>query len=176
MKVHCITSVAGYIFYTMRDNSLDTVGGIMVLYMIFGHCCPPELLDYDFRRFLMLTLYCFMPWFFFKSGMFHRDSLNVKETWKRTFPKLARPYIVFSILGFLFLFLENWLKGKDLIHFTLSQARVTLFHSANSGAVHLWFLVTLLLVKSIYPFMLRKIKYGGVGNLWFYRLGFVLCK
>lgn len=146
----------------MRDNSIDTVGGLMVLYMIFGHCYNLDLTDWNFRYFLALTFYCFMPWFFFKSGMYHRDGLTVNETWKKTFPKLCRPYVAFSIIGFIPFLGKQWMVGDvDCVHYILSQVKEIILHSAHGGAAHLWFLVTLLLVKSFSPLVLNKLNRGG---------------
>ena len=54
----------------VRDTSLDNVCAIMIIYMIYGHVCL--WCGVKQNEILTRCLYFFMPWFFFKSGMFFR--------------------------------------------------------------------------------------------------------
>lgn len=53
-----------------RDNSLDAACGLMIIYMIYGHICLWSGVT-QVEIFPRL-LFFFMPWFFFKSGMFFK--------------------------------------------------------------------------------------------------------
>ena len=56
-----------------RDNGLDNISGLLIIYMIFGHFCGfcglGGVFDYVFLRMLEILMF----WFFFKSGMFYRE-------------------------------------------------------------------------------------------------------
>lgn len=56
-----------------RDASLDSVAGLLIIYMILYHiflgCGMAEALS----SYWMLSLSFFMFWFFYKSGMFYKD-------------------------------------------------------------------------------------------------------
>lgn len=147
-----------------RDCSLDTVGGVMILYMIFMHCCQfAGMMDWEVEQFLAVAFNCFMAWFFFKSGMFHREGQNVREVATRTLPKLLRPYVAFSVAGYFVYCVVLWSRGDcDLIHYTLSIVKSILFTGSFGGAMPLWFLVTLFLVKTFSPLVVGKCKLGGV--------------
>ena len=55
-----------------RDNGLDNISGLLIIYMMWVHLCA--LCDlWDFQRVPWHVLEFFMFWFFFKSGMFYRE-------------------------------------------------------------------------------------------------------
>lgn len=82
-----------------RDTSIDTVGGLMVVYMIFGHIWSNcEMEDTLFRNALTSLLNCFMPWFFFKAGMFFRP-MKTLDLLKKDFRRLVIPFCVFTFVG-----------------------------------------------------------------------------
>lgn len=82
-----------------RETSLDAVGGIMILYMIFGHIWTKcGMNDNHFRTALALFLNCFMPWFFFKAGMFFRP-MKTLDLLKKDFRRLVIPFCVFTFVG-----------------------------------------------------------------------------
>ena len=147
-----------------RDCSLDTVGGVMILYMIFMHCCQfAGMMDWEVEQFLAVAFNCFMAWFFFKSGMFHREGQGVQSVMKRTLPKLLRPYVAFSVVGYFVYCVVLWSRSdRDLVHYTLSIAKSILLTGSYGGALPLWFLVTLFLVKTFSPVIVDKCKLGGV--------------
>ena len=59
------------------DYSVDAVCGLMIIYMIYGHICAWSGVQ-QIELFPCLLFY-FMPWFFFKSGMFFREKSFKKE-------------------------------------------------------------------------------------------------
>ena len=132
---------------------LDTVGGLMIVYMIFMHCCQfTGMTDTFFFRKFSIVFNCFMAWFFFKSGMFHKANLAVRDAAKHALQKLLRPYLAFMIIGFVFYCVFLYLQGDmNWIHYTLSPIKVSLVNGAHAWALPLWFLVTLFLVKSLSP-------------------------
>lgn len=147
-----------------RDCSLDTVGGVMILYMIFMHCCQfAEMMDWEVMKHLQTIFVGFMAWFFFKSGMFHHEGQGAQSIMKRMLPKLLRPYVAFSVVGYFVYCVVLWSLGdRDFIHYTLSIAKSIVLTGSYGGALPLWFLVTLFLVKTFSPVIVGKCKLGGV--------------
>ena len=92
-----------------RDYSLDAACGLMIIYMIYGHICAWSGVQ-QIELFPRL-LFFFMPWFFFKSGMFFREKPFKKE-FVNGVKKLIVPYIVFSIIGQLVFYLMWIAKGE----------------------------------------------------------------
>ncbi|MCM1147036.1 MAG: hypothetical protein NC344_04230 [Bacteroidales bacterium] len=57
-----------------RYKALDNVAGLMIVYMIFGHCIQACDVSTDVWWLSWMDyLFFFMPWFFFKAGMFYRQ-------------------------------------------------------------------------------------------------------
>lgn len=117
----------------------------------------------DFYKTLSHVFACFMAWFFFKSGMFHKEGIGIKESFGHAWRKLLRPYLFFLIAGYIimciFLIVDN---DTNWIHYTLSPIKQCLWGGGVHGmALPLWFLVTLLSVKSLSPWFLAH--RGGCG-------------
>ena len=131
-----------------RDNSLDAVCGLMIVYMIYGHICLWAGVE-QVEMFPRL-LFFFMPWFFFKSGMFYkaRSWQNVISGGART---LLVPYVVFSIIG-QFVFYVKWLINGETPwkDFVMTPLRTLLHEGAVLGNSPLWFLLTLFLVRVLF--------------------------
>lgn len=73
-----------------RDYSLDWISGLLILHMIIGHIAGWVEMDYPVNN----ILFFFMPWFFFKGGMFHRHK-EWKVELNKSFKRLIIPFIVF---------------------------------------------------------------------------------
>lgn len=66
-----------------RNKNLDLVAGILIVWMIVLHVRAAT--GFEFNTRFIPFLFCFMAWFFFKSGMFHRlrsNSAIIKSGWK----------------------------------------------------------------------------------------------
>ena len=70
-----------------RNESLDFVAGCMMLVVIFLHSGVLQSLPYS----IMHVFGFFMPWFFFKAGMFHKEE---QKYTKDFFKKLAKRFVV----------------------------------------------------------------------------------
>lgn len=114
------------------------------------HCCQfTEMTDTNWFHRLQAIFTCFMAWFFFKSGMFHRVDIKTNVSLKHAVKKLLPPYLFFLIVGHivhcLFLFLKH---DTNWIHYILSPIKECLLgNGSHAWALHLWFLITLLEVK-----------------------------
>lgn len=91
-----------------RDTSLDAVCGLFIIYMITRHAFQwSGCRDDCFYRESGNWLYMFLPWFFYKSGMFHKEG-NTKIMIKHDAYKLLKPYIVYTIIGSIIYYCSHW--------------------------------------------------------------------
>ena len=106
-----------------RITYLDTIAGVLIIYMIFMHCCQLTHMTNSllYKEWLSIIFSCFMGWFFYKSGMSHKEHATVKSIFLHTFKKLWRPYILFWVIGF---FLNAlclyWDGDSDWTHYIIS--------------------------------------------------------
>ena len=158
-----------------RHIYLDTVAGVLIIYMIFMHCCQfTYMTGTQTFKILQMSFVGFMAWFFFKSGMFHKENVTIRETIKKSIEKIAKPYLSFLIIGYvllcLFLLLE---KNSDWsLYVKVPIRQIVMGGGGHLWGVHLWFLVCLLCTKCFSCFLI-KVKLGG-GFYWFIRFGIVL--
>ncbi len=83
-----------------RDSSLDAACGLFIVYMIVGHAFQWSFTTSDsFYKYSDYVLFMFMPWFFFKSGMFYKKQKSVKLVIHKCIKKLIVPYLVYSAVG-----------------------------------------------------------------------------
>ena len=131
-----------------RDESLDAVCGLMIVYMIYGHICLWSGIQQI--EWIPRLLYFFMPWFFFKSGLFFKPR-SLSEELVGGARRLLLPYVAFSILGQL-VFYVKWLCDGNMPwqNYILSPLRTLLHEGAVLGNSPLWFLLTLFLVRVIF--------------------------
>lgn len=161
---------------SQRLYYLDSVGAILLIHMILGHCCP---WSQTYPDYLISTswLNFFMPWFFFKAGMFFKER-PIKEEIHKSYKRLIIPFIVFSIIGTIIL----WIKLITNLDFTirsiLSPVKSLLMTGGVLGNLPLWFLLSLFCVKVIFCFFYNKIctSFNSlVKAFWIITLGILCC-
>ena len=137
-----------------RNNAIDSVAGIMITYMVFTHVC--QHFGYEHSAIYMALehiLYFFMPWFFFKAGMFFKieDNVIMKKSCKR----LIRPFVLYSLIGHICYSSVCYLQGN--LHLsTLIPYYSLLVQGSIPGNLPLWFLLTLFLCRIIFNFLVKK--------------------
>ena len=144
-----------------RIEYLDSAGGILLIHMIAWHCWQCANLPQD--AFWLRLLSFFMPWFFYKAGMFYKpnDTITViKKGWKR----LIIPYIIYSLLGSCVLCVKLIVSNE----FILQNFVITFFSSlvktgSVPGNLPLWFLFSLFIVRILYNFVHNKL---GQKYIW----------
>ena len=143
-----------------RHTYLDTVGGIMLIHMMFvvhaariTNICPSAV------EYLMALLTCFLPWFYFKSGMFYKGDGSLIGLFKKRARTLLLPFAVFSFIGWFFIyFLGSIFLGESSISDLIADSFTTfLWEGAFNGNFALWFLLSLFLVTIAYR-ILRMMK------------------
>lgn len=138
-----------------RDTSIDSAAGIMILYMVFVHVFQHFHLE---QTALFVTmqhlLYFFMPWFFFKAGMFFKAGDN-KEVFMKSTKRLIKPFIIYSLIGHICWCLLCYLDG-NLTLSELFPVKAFLFVGSISGNLPLWFLLSLFACRIIFNYALNK--------------------
>lgn len=142
---------------TGRDEGLDAIAGLLIVYMIFGHCCQiADARDFLFYKTSNKFLFFFMAWFYWKAGMFHRNN-SLKESMEYSFQRLLKPFIVFTIIAHIFQCIYYIFIGDyNWIHYILSPIKQLLLHGGISWNAPLWFLPSLFIVKNIFNLWVTK--------------------
>ncbi|MFZ4796178.1 MAG: acyltransferase family protein [Bacteroidia bacterium] len=92
----------------------------------------------------------YMPWFYFKSGLFHKIR-PFKEMLKFNFRRLLVPFIVFTIFGMIIQFpFDVFINGRVWWKFVLGSARDLFVNGALYSNAPLWFLMSLFIIKLSY--------------------------
>ena len=73
-----------------RDTSLDAIAGLLILHMITLHCVQNTIGQLGQYEIISSILMFFMPWFFFKNGMFINDKSTFN--WKKDASRLIFRY------------------------------------------------------------------------------------
>ena len=142
---------------------------------MFTHCAQfTGTFDTKICQTLSIAFSCFMPWFFFKSGMLHKDLPSPKDEFRYTLKKLWRPYVLFWCIGFVIHDLILYIDGdKYWVHYLLSPIKQTIWDGGtNNGELPMWFLVTLFGVR-VLSTVVKSI--GGGGWIACGIIGFALC-
>lgn len=137
-----------------RDNSIDVVAGLLIVHVILGHIFQWAHMN-SFYAPVNRALIFFMPWFFFKSGMYFKDKpinqvlLNTK--------RLLLPFAVFSLIGQFFWSIMMYVDGdREISHYLLSPFKTLFAEGAINGNLPLWFLLTLCVVQCVYSLVQSK--------------------
>lgn len=138
-----------------RQQYLDSVSGILIIYMILYHCMQWSN-TYDSLTSEMRWLSFFMPWFFFKSGMFYRHKSFVERA-RTGYKRLLRPYIFFSVLGFVVFFLCAFIRETSIKQILKDSIHSQVMAGATIGNLALWFLLSLFCVQLIFQYFIRLI-------------------
>lgn len=85
---------------TRRQNHLDAISGLLIVQVVLLHililtrCTENCIYKIVFQQILVF----YMPWFFFKNGLFYRER-NMKDAIQYVMRRLAKPYIVISVVS-----------------------------------------------------------------------------
>lgn len=144
---------------TGRDHSLDLLAGVFIVYMIFTHLCQESGLSQSLvYEWLDNVLWIFMPWFFMKSGMYHKQSPEILCGLKKHFNRLGLPLLVFSLASIpvftIYVLQTDPYEGHSFIYSFLRASLCTLLWDASPfGNSPLWFLISLFSVKCLLVFV-----------------------
>ena len=131
-----------------REHYLDFIGGIMILWMIvYAHFTVVTKYELPFREQLTYGLHLFMPWFFYKAGMFHKKT-SFEEVLKKSFSRLLVPYIIFTLIALVFDSIKICLNdGFSIYAIFLKPIIQIVLLGTTSANGPLWFLISLFIVR-----------------------------
>lgn len=133
-----------------RDNSLDAVHGLMLSHMIILHTCGLSGVNQNQLSIVICNLlFCFMPWFYFKSGSFFKP-IELRYMLYKDIKRLLCPFVVFSFFGFVVY--EIITPGDQFWYMVYSL----LNRGAVPGNEPLWFLLSLFFSKFFFHFLYKK--------------------
>lgn len=134
-----------------RLTYLDSAGGLLLIYMIVGHCAQWAVLWNDFDKYTY-WLGFFMPWFFFKGGIFYKPK-TFREELKSGYKRLIVPFICFSLIGTVILWVKLLIINGDIsIKEFLYPIKGLLIQGSVPGNLALWFLPSLFAVRIIFNY------------------------
>ena len=151
-----------------RQSHIDSVAGLLIIHMILGHCIQvTDCRDLTLYKWMQVLSF-FMPWFFFKSGMFYKDRKPVEVLLGGG--KLMKPYIIWNIIGYIpFVLLLVARNDYVWYHYLLQPFKGILLNGQYSGNSPLWFLPVLLIVQIMFTYAIQK-KFG----VWTVIVGIIL--
>ena len=135
---------------------LDNLSGLLIIEMIF--LCHIRILsvmipDSGFLYQLQSFLIFFMPWFFFKSGMFY--GRNLKHDITKDAKKLLLPFVYYSFFAYSMQIVCMLLRHETITTDSLlwSQLEGIVNGAGIPWNQPMWFLVTLFIVKATYGYI-----------------------
>jgi len=136
--------------YCYRNKALDVGCGILIIWMIAYHAFIESAISDNISNFLFSIFYFFMPWFFYKAGIYWKPK-TIKETAIYSFKRLLIPYILFSIIGHVIWCFCIYVQGdSNWKHYILSPLKAVLNYGAVAGNMPLWFLSSLFVIRLLY--------------------------
>lgn len=130
-----------------RNNHLDFITAIFIVWMIFGHFSTITKYEIPYYNILNYCFFYFMPWFFFKSGMFHKN-ISINETIKKGAKRFLVPFICFSIIGWTLDSIIIIIEGKaSFFSLFIKPFAQIVYLGSSGGNWPLWFLLSLYFVK-----------------------------
>lgn len=136
---------------TSRNESFDLINGIMIMWMVSYHAFQwGHLVESSVFKYLIQFFFFFMPWFYFKSGVFYNKNHPIEELILKDVGRLILPMITWTLIGY-------FITVPKLIYYEqqpLWKVVVWPFYSFFSsgdtmGNGPLWFLFSLFIVKII---------------------------
>ena len=140
-----------------RNYTLDAIAGLLILRMIYGHMVGYAGLKNSFLFEICNALYFYMPWFFFKSGMFSQPYRMTVGGVKKEIKRLIVPYTVFTLVGLLTgIIYVSITKEYSIFREIQSQISSLVRLGFIGWSSHLWFLLSLFSVKIMYGMFLYR--------------------
>jgi fucose 4-O-acetylase-like acetyltransferase len=135
-----------------RLRYVDALAGIMITWMVLGHCSYLSHFNVPFY-----SLLCFyMPWFYYKSGMFYNQEKQT-DLIRKDIGKFLKPFIIFSFIGWFVWSVCGMIDGTQTpLNCVLSVFHNFIKRGSISGNGPLWFLLSLFLVREFANVIIHK--------------------
>ena len=129
-----------------RISYLDLISGLFILQIVVMHILQwsglwgtGTFFDYWDKAFFF-----FMPWFYFKAGLFLNRKRALRDWIRKDAYRLLLPYLVFSVIGSVIrMGFDLWEGEKPLWKIPLSPLGGVAVDGAPGGNMPLWFLLSL---------------------------------
>lgn len=152
-----------------RNHHFDFISGLLITYVLFFHACHWGGYNGLVYNVLLRLLYWFMPWFFYKSGMYYKEQ-NIENLCLKSFKKLIVPYIIFTFIGLIVEIVCLFIEDEFNMRYLLRQGWYLLIHGYIHANNPLWFLLTLFITQNLFNLLITKRVSASV--VLFVNLGF----
>ena len=133
---------------------MDIVAGILIIRMILGHYMSMCELKSTYLFESTNILFFYMPWFFFKSGMFcSKERKDPRAFLKNNTRKFLIPFCVFSVFGTVIAISSTMITGSSIVSEIQTDFITFLFHGSTKWSAPLWFLISLFLVRVLFNYV-----------------------
>ena len=134
-----------------RSIHLDIIAGIMIIYMVLYHCSQwSNTTNSLIMRILERGLFFFMPWFFFKAGLFFKKNKKLNAYIQSSSKRLIIPFLVYTILAMpVYTVSLILINNFNFSVFLKDQLASLLYCGSVPANLPLWFLPTLFAVRII---------------------------
>ena len=140
----------------IRHNYLDSVSGFFIIHMILTHVFALAGNYHVYRPFCTIFFF-FMPWFYFKAGLFINRNRDLKTWVKRDFMRLLVPFIAFTIIGSVFYYaMELYTPDKPVWKVLIMPIYQVIKEGSAYANKPLWFLLSLFLTRLAYRLIPEK--------------------
>ena len=76
-----------------RYTFLDEICGLFIIHMILWHCFQnADMMDNSVYRIMNRIFFFFMPWFFYKAGIFFDSRKGIKTVFVSSTKRLLVPF------------------------------------------------------------------------------------
>ncbi len=138
-----------------RLDHYDLISGLFIVQIIMMHILQfAKVFDNNtYFTLVMHISFFFMPWFYFKSGYFHKNDQKLDKQYLKTkAKKLLIPFISFFIIGSIIqISIELYEAQRPAWRIFLSPFYQFLQNgNGGSGNLPLWFLISLFFTNIIY--------------------------
>jgi len=137
---------------TKRLGYIDAIAGLMIFWMVLGHCSYFSHIGLSFFKFLGF----YMPWFYYKSGMFYNPKEQI-DLIRKDIDKFLHPFITYSLIGWGVWSICGMIKGtQTLLSCVLKAFNSFVTHGNIAGNGALWFLLSLFLVRELANIIIKR--------------------
>jgi fucose 4-O-acetylase-like acetyltransferase len=131
-----------------RNDSLDIISGLMILWMIIYHSFIwANNTESNVYIFFIKCFYFFIPWFYFKSGFVCNNNYSLKIVIQKGASQLLIPMVIWTLIGYLLIIPELIIKGYPFWKIPINPVYNLLVYGETMGNAPLWFLLSLFLVS-----------------------------
>lgn len=142
-----------------RFEYLDVISGLMLIHMILTHTLQfGELWGKTNYNYVSYALFFFMPWFYFKAGLFIKHRNNVGACVKKDFMRLIVPFVVFTAIGSVFYYINKFLTtDREWWKILGSPVKEVIVKGSANGNLALWFLLSLFWTRLAFRLIPEKV-------------------